>query len=244
MMENKSIGERITQLRQQAGLTQEELAIKCNVATRTIQRIEANQVSPRVYTLRILSEALGADLISTDQSATRNHSKGYVLLWYMRDLFNFKTNRMKKISILSTTALSLFLAIFLISGTSPEKEKSIRIEKPQSGIKVIYDENNKLELIEVVFSQLHSLDTLVQMQADLRKYDIELNYRMLNFTDEGLLKGIEYYASDGHSSGSAGIPKMKEQTFGFYFNYSGKKFNDNSFCIGNCWETNPKNSSN
>lgn len=56
-----TIGEKIKSVRVQKGLTQEILAEITNVSTRTIQRIENNEVDPRSYTLEKIAEALGID---------------------------------------------------------------------------------------------------------------------------------------------------------------------------------------
>lgn len=56
-----TIGEKIKSIRIQKGLTQEVLAEKTNVSTRTIQRIENNEVDPRSYTLEKIAEALNID---------------------------------------------------------------------------------------------------------------------------------------------------------------------------------------
>jgi len=56
-----TIGEKIKSIRIQNGLTQEVLAEKTNVSTRTIQRIENNEVDPRSYTLEKIAEALNID---------------------------------------------------------------------------------------------------------------------------------------------------------------------------------------
>ena len=56
-----TIGEKIKSIRIQKGLTQEVLAEKTSVSTRTIQRIENNEVDPRSYTLEKISEALNID---------------------------------------------------------------------------------------------------------------------------------------------------------------------------------------
>jgi len=53
------LGSRLTALRKEKGLTQEELVEKSHVSVRTIQRIEAGEVQPRAITIRILLEALG-----------------------------------------------------------------------------------------------------------------------------------------------------------------------------------------
>lgn len=54
-------GKLIRDLRIKKGMTQEELAEKTEVSTRTIQRIENGEVDPRVYTLQMISKALEVD---------------------------------------------------------------------------------------------------------------------------------------------------------------------------------------
>ena len=56
-----TIGEKIKSIRIKNGLTQELLAEKTNISTRTIQRIENNEVDPRSYTLEKIAEALNVD---------------------------------------------------------------------------------------------------------------------------------------------------------------------------------------
>ena len=60
-MKQPELGKRILELRKSKGFTQEELVEKCNINVRTIQRIEAGEVSPRNFTLRTILEALGVD---------------------------------------------------------------------------------------------------------------------------------------------------------------------------------------
>ncbi len=58
-MKQPRLGKRISELRKAKGWTQEELVEKCNLNVRTIQRIEAGEVTPRSYTVKALFEALG-----------------------------------------------------------------------------------------------------------------------------------------------------------------------------------------
>jgi uncharacterized Tic20 family protein/DNA-binding Xre family transcriptional regulator len=60
-MNQPDLGLKVSDLRQQKGLTQEQLAERCEVSPRTIQRIESGEVDPRAYTLHCLSEALEFD---------------------------------------------------------------------------------------------------------------------------------------------------------------------------------------
>jgi transcriptional regulator with XRE-family HTH domain len=58
-MKQPELGKKILELRKQKGYTQEELVEKCNINVRTIQRIEAGDVSPRSYTVKAILEVLG-----------------------------------------------------------------------------------------------------------------------------------------------------------------------------------------
>jgi len=58
-MQQPELGKRLTALRKEKTLTQEELAEKSHVSVRTIQRIEAGQILPRMSTVKILLQALG-----------------------------------------------------------------------------------------------------------------------------------------------------------------------------------------
>jgi transcriptional regulator with XRE-family HTH domain len=58
-MQQPELGRRLTALRKEKNLTQEELVEKSHVSVRTIQRIENGEVLPRMSTVKILLEALG-----------------------------------------------------------------------------------------------------------------------------------------------------------------------------------------
>ncbi|MAP55807.1 helix-turn-helix transcriptional regulator [Altibacter sp.] len=61
-MKQPELGQKILELRRQKGLTQEELVELCNINVRTIQRIEAGEVTPRSFTLKTILNALGENL--------------------------------------------------------------------------------------------------------------------------------------------------------------------------------------
>ena len=61
-MKQPELGQKISELRKQKGFTQEELVEQCNINVRTIQRIEAGEVTPRSFTLKIILSVLGEDL--------------------------------------------------------------------------------------------------------------------------------------------------------------------------------------
>lgn len=58
-MKQPLLGRKIQEWRKAKGLTQEELVERCNINVRTIQRIEAGEVTPRTYTVKAILEALG-----------------------------------------------------------------------------------------------------------------------------------------------------------------------------------------
>jgi uncharacterized Tic20 family protein/DNA-binding XRE family transcriptional regulator len=69
MMNQPDLGHKVAELRQHKGLTQEQLAEKCEVNPRTIQRIESGEVDPRSYTLQCLSRELDFDFLRDDHKS-------------------------------------------------------------------------------------------------------------------------------------------------------------------------------
>ncbi|MFL1894270.1 helix-turn-helix domain-containing protein [Aquimarina sp. 2-A2] len=67
IMKQPALGQKISELRKRKGFTQEELVDKCNISVRTIQRIEAGEVTPRSYTIKTILSALDYDLESIAQ---------------------------------------------------------------------------------------------------------------------------------------------------------------------------------
>lgn len=65
-------GQLIKNLRDQKGITQEELAGKTGLSVRTIQRIENGEVDPRAYTLQTIAEALEVEYVFLNSSGTAN----------------------------------------------------------------------------------------------------------------------------------------------------------------------------
>ena len=120
MTQQPELGRKIADFRKAKGLTQEELAEKCNLNVRTLQRIESAEVTPRAYNVRMIFDALE---ISYDNSLSST-GLGFKDLFFKRleqfqiwffDLFNLKTNTMKKLSILTMMVAVVVLGIFTIS---------------------------------------------------------------------------------------------------------------------------------
>ncbi len=74
-MNRFDIGKKVAELRKQKGFSQDGLAYLCKMNVRSIQRIEAGEVQPRPYTLKILSEALDYKL----EYENNNNSKKITL---------------------------------------------------------------------------------------------------------------------------------------------------------------------
>lgn len=125
MIQQPELGKKIAKLRKAKGLTQEELVEKCNLNVRTLQRIESGEATPREYTLRLIFEALDYSFYETEE-------KGLILKWLEQfyisfiDLFNLKTNTMKKISILSIMTTAILLGIFAVNSKLSAQDSSTR----------------------------------------------------------------------------------------------------------------------
>ena len=101
MAQQLSIGEQIKIARQQKKLSQTEFANKCNLNIRTIQRIENNEVTPRLYTLRIIGEVLDIRLYRDEDIIVENEQ-----LLKFRNVFK----KRKQIRM-----FTFFFAIFLLT---------------------------------------------------------------------------------------------------------------------------------
>jgi transcriptional regulator with XRE-family HTH domain len=132
-MNQPELGKKIVELRKSKGLTQEELVSKCNLTVRTLQRIESGVVTPRSYTIKMLFTALDYNVYNYSESESKKGVSTFLrvnseqLYKYVIDLFNLKTNTMRKISILSTTAIFLSVCLFLLcSESKAQKTKEFK----------------------------------------------------------------------------------------------------------------------
>lgn len=127
-MNQPNLGLKVSDLRQQKGLTQEQLAERCEVSARTIQRIESGEVDPRAYTLHCLSEALEFDFDEEDTSnenlwlTVLHLSSMFCILIVPLLLWSWKKNKSYKIDqqgrqVLNfqiTMTLLLVAAVFVV----------------------------------------------------------------------------------------------------------------------------------
>jgi uncharacterized Tic20 family protein len=127
-MNQPDLGLKVTELRQQKGLTQEQLAERCEVSPRTIQRIESGEVDPRAYTIHCLGEVLEFDFGEENTGnenlwlAALHISSIFVILIIPLLLWSWKKNQSYKIDkqgrqVLNfqiTMTLMLFAAALLL----------------------------------------------------------------------------------------------------------------------------------
>jgi len=127
-MNQPDLGLKVAELRQQKGLTQEQLAKLCEVTPRTIQRIESGEVDPRAYTLNCLSTALEFDF-SEETTAKENlwlallHLSSIIcivivpiLLWSWKKNQSYKIDKHGRqvLNFQITMTLTLIAALFLL----------------------------------------------------------------------------------------------------------------------------------
>ena len=113
-MEAPTIGQQMKELRKKMGLTQSEMAFKCHLDVRTIQRIEAGTVQPRAYTLSAINDSLGSDLpIDCNQQELEKERQVYVV--------RFKRRKNLRLALL-IFAVFFLLLIGLILISSPSQE--------------------------------------------------------------------------------------------------------------------------
>lgn len=127
-MKQPQLGKKISALRLAKGLTQTELAEKCNLNLRTIQRIESTEVTPRSYTLKLIFKNLDFDGFST---INKNPFVNF------RDLFNLKKNGIRNIVFLFAI---IIVSIIVFKLSSNNKTRSVTevtetIKKSQVNIK-------------------------------------------------------------------------------------------------------------
>ena len=131
-MKQPELGKKIAELRKAKSLTQEELVVKCNLNVRTLQRIESGVVIPRSYTLKTIFAALDYNMKDSFESMPNKFSKTRLVKskWleqfyrYLFNLFNLKTNTMKKLSILSSSFLIICICLFGLSSESNAQKKN------------------------------------------------------------------------------------------------------------------------
>ena len=136
-MKQPDLGKRIAELRKAKGLTQEELVQKCHLSVRTLQRIESGEVTPRSYTIRIIFAALDYNIYDSSKRLPNRFNKTELIIMnrlehlykYVIDLFNLKTNTMKKLLILSLPFLTMCIVLILSYSSSAKAQNRMEIRE-------------------------------------------------------------------------------------------------------------------
>lgn len=143
-MDQPELGRKIAELRKAKAMTQEELVEKCNLNVRTLQRIESGDVYPRNYTLKLIYSALDYDV----ETNSKWLEQFYI---YFIDLFNLKTQTMKKVTILTVLLTGIIIVIFNITNHIYAQRKSnLKEESPQ------YEDSGKNEDSAMRYSYFQS----------------------------------------------------------------------------------------
>jgi len=121
-MTQPELGRKIADLRKAQGLTQEELVDRCNLSVRTLQRIESGEVVPRSHTIRVIFAALDLKVYESSNMRLR------LFVRQVNELFNLRTNTMKKLSIL-TVAIAAIVIILLSVSMDGFAQSEARVNK-------------------------------------------------------------------------------------------------------------------
>lgn len=113
MKQTPSIGKQIKVARQHRKMSQLELARKCGLNVRSIQRIENDEVNPRFYTLRILEEVL--DISLTEHTIDKKEQQQ--LLEFRKEFLKRKQIRT---ALFIVALFVLISALFLIFSGIPK----------------------------------------------------------------------------------------------------------------------------
>lgn len=229
-MNTKEFGLKLIEIRNGKGLTQDQLADACNINVRTIQRIESGLVKPRAYTIKVISETLAFDFFQFYQTDGGPYKEGYdpnlkdsVIPSYFKELFNLKTNTMKKVSILVASSMAIFLFMMFISSSL---NAQFNEEKIPSGLTITFNKDKTPQKVQFSASNNLTLDSLVDIQERLAAIDIIIQYKKLVFDDSYRLKDIEADVKCDMFGGAFAITdlgnKDMDDGFGFYRDYSEK----------------------
>ena len=129
-MKQPDLGKKISELRKEKGLTQEELVDKCNISVRTLQRIESGDVTPRSYTVKTILAALDYDL---SKISVIDDKTGQNLYEWLRDVLLIDINPDKSVNYLikQLNIAWLFGLIYFILGFLEGAAEYYRIKEDQ-----------------------------------------------------------------------------------------------------------------
>jgi len=124
-MDNIKIGEFISKLRKEKGLTQAELAQKLNVTNKAVSKWETGKGMPDIYLIEPLAEALGVSItefikgekINKDEVKSENIVKETIE--FAKEEINKKEILLKKTIVISSVLLVLIFIINIFANIFP-----------------------------------------------------------------------------------------------------------------------------
>ena len=160
-MKQPQLGKKILELRLAKGLTQTELAEKCNLSLRTIQRIESTEVVPRSFTLKLIFKALDYDGFNLSNKSSSIHSE-YAI--------NSKKNA---ITIALLLLLTSILSIGIFKIVTKQKTHSVPeiteiISKNQSNIER-WINNKQVDSVLTMYSKEACILNTICSKTKIRK---------------------------------------------------------------------------
>ncbi|SNR35015.1 helix-turn-helix domain-containing protein [Lutibacter flavus] len=202
-MKQPQLGKKILELRLDKGLTQTELAEKCNISLRTIQRIESTEVTPRSYTLKLIFKVLDFDGFSSSIKSENSN--------------NSRKNVVRTILLLLTTSIVSILIFKLVSNSNKQSTKEVTeiINNNQSNIKR-WMNNKQVDSVLTIYNDnaciLNSVCGKIQirqMMNDIVNNDYELiEYRSISINVSDTIAVEKYkntYRYKGKVSNQIGI---------------------------------------
>ena len=213
MIQQPALGKKIAEFRKAKGFTQEELVEKCNLNVRTLQRIEAGEVTPRISTIKLIFKALEIELESAvtsheiTQKSTENHS---------RKQSNFKTNPMKKILIVLIPILSIIL-MFIVMATRERTFDDSKVKRSNvtetSGLFIKFFNSGQIDSIGTLYlenasffpvdhKELRGRTAIVAYYEDVYDSGFRLNYDKPTFVVISDSIAIEKGVWEGNNNGT------------------------------------------
>ncbi|MBC8755772.1 helix-turn-helix transcriptional regulator [Kordia sp. YSTF-M3] len=178
-MKQPDLGKKISELRLAKGLTQSELAEKCNLSLRTIQRIESAEVTPRSYSVKLIFKNLDYEgYTSLDKDSEEDEN--------VTDRSNLKTNITKKALIIAlvTCIIALgYLAFDSKSEVQSAAQVKTIIKESQANIKK-WMNTNQVDSVLTLYKEdacvLQSICGKIEIRKMLQSA-INKNYKLLEY---------------------------------------------------------------
>jgi transcriptional regulator with XRE-family HTH domain len=147
-MKQPELGKKLTELRKAKGLTQEELVEKCNINVRTIQRIEAGEVTPRSFTMKVILAAMDYTLNDIAVGEQSSMDRGMPA----NDLL--QPTQRNQVLIKHLTAAWMFGIVYFVMGFLEGAAEYFRFEKDDMIFSIpVYISVKLVTIISFIFFQ-------------------------------------------------------------------------------------------